>query len=470
MKPLRLSMPFALAMALVASQALSVAQARELPDFTALVRDNSPAVVNISTTQNITSDQSSASPFPNMPDDSPFNQFFKRFFNNPQNVPHEEKVQSLGSGFIISSDGYILTNNHVVKNADRIVVQLSDRRELRAKLIGADERTDVALLKVNAKDLPTVKIGDSSKLQVGQWVLAIGSPFGLQYSATQGIVSALGRSLPSDTYVPFIQTDAAVNPGNSGGPLFDTDGEVIGINSQIYSNTGGFMGLSFAIPINVAMNVAKQLKAQGYVTRGWLGVYIQPVSQDLAESFGLKRPIGALVAKVFPKSPASKAGLKAGDVILSFDGKEVEESDHLPPLVAATPIGKTVDIVVQRNGERKTLRATIEKLTDQDKSVPESKREVPNLNITVADLSEQQRAKLKLDDRGVLVKGVDEGPAADAGIRPGDILLMLNQKDVHSTEELVRIAKDLPHDKNVAVLVQRNDQTIFLALKVPDKH
>ena len=470
MKPLRLSMPFALAMALVASQALSVAQARELPDFTALVRDNSPAVVNISTTQNITSDQSSASPFPNMPDDSPFNQFFKRFFNNPQNVPHEEKVQSLGSGFIISSDGYILTNNHVVKNADRIVVQLSDRRELRAKLIGADERTDVALLKVDAKDLPTVKIGDSSKLQVGQWVLAIGSPFGLQYSATQGIVSALGRSLPSDTYVPFIQTDAAVNPGNSGGPLFDTDGEVIGINSQIYSNTGGFMGLSFAIPINVAMNVAKQLKAQGYVTRGWLGVYIQPVSQDLAESFGLKRPIGALVAKVFPRSPASKAGLKAGDVILSFDGKEVEESDHLPPLVAATPIGKTVDIVVQRNGERKTLRATIEKLTDQDKSVPESKREVPNLNITVADLSEQQRAKLKLDDRGVLVKGVDEGPAADAGIRPGDILLMLNQKDVHNTEELVRIAKDLPHDKNVAVLVQRNDQTIFLALKVPDKH
>jgi len=456
-----------LGLMLFALQGAAWAQASQLPDFTELVKQNRGAVVNISTTQTIDhgSDKHQQA-MPNIPKDSPFYQFFKHFFGQSPQSQGEEKVQSLGSGFIISSDGYILTNNHVVKNADKIMVQLSNHRELPAKLIGADERTDVALLKIKADDLPTVKIGDSDKLQVGQWVLAIGSPFGLQYSATQGIVSALGRSLPSDTYVPFIQTDAAVNPGNSGGPLFNTDGQVIGVNAEIYSNTGGYMGLSFAIPINVAMNVAKQLKSQGYVTRGYLGVYIQPVTQDLAESFGLKRPVGALVSKVVPDSPAERAGVKAGDVILEFNGKKVDESDHLPPMVAATPVGKTVTVVVQRNGKRKELHAKIAKLPKRTGSSPSAEHSESTLHITAADLSPAQREKLKLGKRGVLVKHVQDGPAADAGIHPGDVILAIDNKDVSSVQQLSRIARHLPRGRAVPVLVQRNGHTIFLALKV----
>ncbi len=462
-----------LILSLFVLQGLSASQAAELPNFTRLVKTNSPAIVNISTTQEINtadsagkSGNNNASPTPNFPHGSPFNRFFKRFFGGTPHFSGKEKIQSLGSGFIISSDGYILTNNHVVKNADKIMVQLSNHREFHAKLIGSDERTDVALLKIHADGLPTVKIGDSSKLQVGQWVLAIGSPFGLQYTATQGIVSALGRSLPDDTYVPFIQTDAAINPGNSGGPLFNLQGQVIGINSQIYSNTGGYMGLSFAIPINVAMNVAKQIKAHGYVVRGWLGVYIQPVTPNLAESFGMKRSIGALVSKVVKDSPAAKAGVKPGDIILTFDGKSVDEADHLPPMVAATPIGKTVSVIVRRDGKKLELRVTIKRLQGQKFHNVDNPSNIARLKMRVIDLSKTLREKFKLGNRGVLVKEIENGPAANAGIRPGDIILSMNYHDIGNTSVLHSVVRKLPRNKAVPVLIQRGNGTLFLALKI----
>lgn len=462
-----------LILSLFVLQGLSASQAAELPNFTRLVKINSPAIVNISTTQEINtadsagkSGDNNATPAPHLPNENPFNQFFKHFFGNRPHFSGKEKIQSLGSGFIISSDGYILTNNHVVKNADKIMVQLSNHREFHAKLIGSDERTDVALLKINANGLPTVKIGDSAKLQVGQWVLAIGSPFGLQYTATQGIVSALGRSLPDDTYVPFIQTDAAINPGNSGGPLFNLQGQVIGINSQIYSNTGGYMGLSFAIPINVAMNVAKQIKAHGYVVRGWLGVYIQPVTPNLAESFGMKRAIGALVSKVISGSPAAKAGVKSGDIILMFDGKNVDEADHLPPMVAATPIGKTVSVIVRRDGKKLELRVTIKRLQGQKFHNANNPSNIARLKMRVIDLSKTLREKLKLGNRGVLVKEIESGPAANAGIRPGDIILSMNYHDISNTNVLRSVVRKLPRNKAVPVLIQRGNGTLFLALKI----
>ncbi|MEO7558162.1 MAG: trypsin-like peptidase domain-containing protein, partial [Gammaproteobacteria bacterium] len=309
------------------AHAQSTVQSPNLPDFTALVEQNSAAVVNISTTQKIKRTMPQLPPgmeIPNLPEGSPFNDLFKHFFGEGQGgpaVPEEFDAQSLGSGFIISPDGYVLTNNHVVKNADKIIVRLSDRRDLVAKVVGTDARSDLALLKVEAQNLPVVKLGSSSNLKVGEWVLAIGSPFGFDHSATAGIVSAIGRNLPSESYVPFIQTDVAINPGNSGGPLFNLKGEVVGINSQIFSRTGGFMGLSFAIPVDVAMEVTEQLKTKGRVTRGWLGILIQDVTNDLAESFGMAKPEGALVARVLPDSPAAKSGFQAGDVVVKFDGK-----------------------------------------------------------------------------------------------------------------------------------------------------
>jgi serine protease Do len=304
---------------------------------------------------------------PQLPEDSPFNEFFKRFLDKNPDSLKERKTRGFGSGFLISHDGYILTNAHVVKDAENISVQLSDRSEQRAQLVGLDMRTDVALIKIEARELSTVMVGDSDDLKVGEWVLAIGSPFGLERTATQGIVSALGRSLPSETYVPFIQTDVAVNPGNSGGPLFNLRGEAVGINSQIFSRTGGYMGLSFAIPINLGMQIAKQLKKQGYVSRGWLGVTIQPLTRALAESFKLNRSTGALVAQVTPNSPAAKAGVQVGDIIMSYDGAKVTESAALPPLVGATPIGETVPMRILRNGKMKTLKVKIQALKDNDK-------------------------------------------------------------------------------------------------------
>jgi len=334
-----------------------------LPDFTQIVEAAKDSVVNISTKTKARKSKSAESPsIPNLPEDSPFGELFEKFFDREN--PHERRreAQSLGSGFIISKDGYILTNHHVIAGADEVIVRLSNREEYVAKIIGSDEAADVAVLKVDADDLPTLKFGDSDDLKVGEWVLAIGSPFGFDHSVTAGIVSAKGRSLPGDNYVPFIQTDVAINPGNSGGPLFNLDGEVVGINSQIYSRTGGFMGLSFAIPIEMAVDVANQIKETGHVSRGWLGVLIQEVTRELAESFGMDNPQGALVAKVLENSPAEDAGLQVGDVIIEFNGKKVMRSSSLPPLVGRSAVGKDAKVTIIRNRSREQIKVRIAEL------------------------------------------------------------------------------------------------------------
>jgi serine protease Do len=447
------------------------ALAGALPDFTTLVKQASPAVVNVTTKQEKTAGPAVITPelFPDLPEDSPFNEFFKRFFEQqrPEAAPRHQ-VRGLGSGFFVSQDGYILTNAHVVKDAQEITVRLSDNRDLPAQLIGVDERTDVALIKVDAEGLPTVRIGDSNKLEVGEWVLAIGSPFGFEHTATQGIVSALGRNLPSETYVPFIQTDVAVNPGNSGGPLFNSRGEVVGINSQIFSKSGGYMGLSFAIPINVAMKIADQIRSQGYVSRGWLGIVIQPVTQGLASSFGLDRSAGALIAQVTPDSPADQAGLKVGDIILKYDARKVTDSGALPPMVGATPIGEVVPVEILREGKTRTVKVKIGVLKERHARAPGGGAATPKaLNMTVVDLSQQQREELGLGERGVLVKEVNAGPAAKAGIRPGDIILSIGNEPIKNTAGLAKQLDALKPGKPVPALIQRDKSPLFLALVIP---
>ncbi len=451
-------------------------QARELPDFTVLVEEASDAVVNISTTQKIKSSRMNLPEgieIPDLPEGSPFGDLFKHFFGERggHGAPRPQESRSLGSGFIISKDGYILTNNHVVKDADEVIVRLEDRRELKAEIIGTDGRSDVALLKIEADNLPVAKIGKSDSLKVGEWVLAIGSPFGFDRSATAGIVSAKGRALPRENYVPFIQTDVAINPGNSGGPLFNLDGEVVGVNSQIYSRTGGYMGLSFSIPIEVAMDVASQLKEHGKVSRGWLGVLIQDVTLELAESFGMSKPQGALIAKVMPDSPAEKARMQVGDIVVSFNGKEVVRSSSLPPVVGSTPVGKKVPVKVIRGGRSQTLWVKLGELPEQDETIAKaetSKTTSDNrLNVGVADLTDQQREELGIDG-GVLVGAVGDGAAGDAGIREGDIILRIDGKPVNNIDEFEEMIKKLPTGKSIAVLVQRRGGPIFLALKVPE--
>lgn len=452
----------------------------QLPDFTRVVEATSPAVVNISTTQKAKPQGGKSMPhggrIPGMPEGTPFDELFRRFFEQgPDSEPDDGR--SLGSGFIISKDGYILTNNHVVSGADEIIVRLSDRRELEAKLVGSDKRSDVALLKVKANDLPVVKIGDSKKLKVGEWVLAIGSPFDFDHTVTAGIVSALGRNLPNENYVPFIQTDVAINPGNSGGPLFNLDGEVVGINSQIYSRTGGFMGLSFTIPIDLAMDVMEQLKNGGHVSRGWLGVLIQDVTRELAQSFGMDKPEGALVSQVLPGSPAEKAKLKVGDVIVEFNGRNVPTSAALPPMVGVTPINKPVKVKVIREGKPQTLSVTIGELPAEDELASaaggESKGsgvEDGRLKLQIENLTPEQRNELGLNEKqGVLVTRVNDGPARDAGIREGDVVMMLNNVKVADTKQFRELVAALPAGKPVAVLLQRRDGAVFLALKVPEK-
>ncbi|TBW57859.1 DegQ family serine endoprotease [Marinobacter halodurans] len=440
----------------------------ELPDFTGLVKENSAAVVNISTTQNPKSQ--TGMPFDQRQLDQ-MPEFFRRFFegpNGPQMPGQQQPLHSMGSGFIVSEDGYILTNNHVVDGADEIVVRLSDRRELNAKVIGTDPRSDIAVLKIKADHLPVVKMGHSSDLQQGEWVFAIGSPFGFDYTVTAGIVSAIGRSLPSENYVPFIQTDVAINPGNSGGPLFNLDGEVVGINSQIYTRSGGFMGVSFSIPIDVAMNVFHQIKDQGFVSRGWLGVLIQEVNRDLAESFGLKRPRGALVAEVLPDSPAEAAGLQPGDIILKYNGEQINLSSDLPPMVGRTKINETAELTVLRNGEEKELDVTIGKLPE-DRQASASEEPSPSvsggpLGVSVANLTAEQRQQMGIKD-GVLVQNVGSGPALDAGIRPNDVIRKLNNETVSSVDDFRRIAGNLPKGKAIPVLVMREGQSTFLVIK-----
>ncbi len=446
----------------------------QLPDFTEMVKANGVAVVNISTTQKAPPEAVAQKEQP-MPEGMPpeMEELFKHFFNNPDgggNGGGGGDTQSLGSGFIISKDGYLLTNHHVVKDADEIIVKFSDRRELVAKLIGSDARTDVAVLKVEATDLPAVTIGDPNKLQVGEWVLAIGSPFGFEQSVTAGIVSAKGRSLPGGNYVPFIQTDVAINPGNSGGPLFNMDGKVVGINSQIYSRTGGFMGLSFSIPMDVVMNVVDQIKTSGKAAHGWLGVQIQDVTRELAESFGMKKPQGALVSKVIPGSPAEKAELQIGDIIIEFNGQLIEKSGDLPPMVGMTPINNKATLKILRQGNEKTINFSIGLLPEQVDKVADTKTEkakpTNRLGVSVTDLTAEERDVLQVVKGGVLVQNVVKGAAKNAGVQPGDVILRIGNDVITDAAAFEKIAKNLPAGKSVAALIQRRGSPAFLALKI----
>jgi serine protease Do len=468
---------------LVSGPSLAFAAARQLPDFTGMVEKYGPAVVNISTKQKQQLSHNGIHGLPHgfggpggEPGDS-LDDFLRRFFGDNPDDGGGEESESLGSGFIISRDGYVLTNTHVVRDADEIIVRLSDRRELEATVIGSDKRSDIALLKVDAKDLPTVKIGSPTKLKVGSWVLAIGSPFGFDHSVTAGIVSAKGRSLPNENYVPFIQTDVAINPGNSGGPLFNLDGEVVGVNSQIYSRTGGYMGLAFAIPIDMAMNVVEQLKATGHVKRGWLGVLIQDVTRELAESFGMPKPIGALVAKVIPDSPADKAGFQVGDVVVEYNGHEVESSSALPPMVGNSPLDEKADVKIIRNGKPVDLKVAIGELPPEDElaqaggdsSGPAGSTSIKRIDISVSDLSDERRQKLDEDvSGGVYVESVRSGAAARAGVREGDVIIKANGEDVKDARQLKQIIDDLPAGKSFPILVLRRSGPVFLAIRISE--
>jgi serine protease Do len=436
---------------------LTAAVAAAVPDFVSLVKREGGAVVNISSTRTV---RGAEAGIPGLSPDDPLYEFFRRFF-----PPGEHLAQSLGSGFLISADGDILTNAHVVADMDEVTVKLVDRREFKAKVVGVDRRTDVALIKIAAKGLRTVTIGDASKLEVGEWVAAIGSPFGFENSVTAGIVSAKGRFVPDESYVPFIQTDVAVNPGNSGGPLFNLRGEVVGINSMIYSGTGGYMGVSFAVPIDVAMKVAQELRAHGRVIRGRLGVHIQEVTPDLARSFGLKSAAGALVLAVERASPADKAGLLAGDIILRVDAAAVETSSDLPQIIAATAPGTTVKLEVWRHGARKQLAATVAEFAPEPRAAatPEA-RPAPRLGVQLSELTAAQRSALGIAG-GLLVRAVAD-PALRAGVEPGDIILALNDRRVDRIADLNKLLAAVPPRGTVALLVQRAGGLVYLAVRL----
>jgi serine protease Do len=451
---------------------LSSANNSNLPDFTKLVDNNSASIVNISTVRK--SQTKSANSNPQLPNDE-LNEFLKKFFgdkgfDNPdKRIPR--KSQSMGSGFIYSADGYIITNHHVIADADQIIVKLNDKRELDAKLIGSDPSSDIALLKIKAKNLKPVKVGNSENLKVGQWVLAIGSPFGFESTVTAGIVSAIGRSLPNDNYVPFIQTDVAINPGNSGGPLFNLNGEVVGINAQIFSRSGGFMGLSFAIPMNVANNVIKQLKVSGKVSRGWLGVYIQEVTNNLAKSFGMKNPSGALISKIIPDGPASKSDLKVGDIILKFDGKKIVTSSSLPPIVGNTKVGKNVKIEILRKGSKKTIKFTVQELPVQkvakNKVTPKESVTRKILGMTVSNISDLERKNLRLENNlGIKVQQINSNPAYESGLLKNDIIYQISGENIQDINQFVKIVKNLKKGDFASLLVRRQGNSLYLAIKI----
>lgn len=452
------------------------AASKELPDFTELAEKQGAAVVNISVTQVMHGNGMGMMPFPNMPEDEALGELFRRFGipvpGNPNAPQQEYKSQSLGSGFILSSDGYILTNAHVINEADEVIVKLSDKREFKAKIIGADKRTDVALIKIEGNGLPKVTVGDPNLLKVGEWVVAIGSPFGLENTVTQGIVSAKGRALPQENFVPFIQTDVAINPGNSGGPLFNLNGEVVGINSQIYSRSGGYMGLSFAIPIDVAIDVSNQLKSSGKVMRGWLGIGIQEITKDLADSFGMKNTNGTLVSNIEKNSPADKGGLEAGDVIVKFDSKPITTSADLPRAVGATKPGKQVPVEVLRKGTSRTLNIAVGEMPvdkDESASVPkgQAKPEVNRIGLVLKELTPQQKKKLN-GKNGLLVIEA-QGGAAQAGIRRGDVILGLNNSEAQSVEQFNKQIAGMASGKTVALLVQRGETTLYVPIKINGK-
>lgn len=450
------------------------ASAEALPAFSGLVETYGPSVVNISTKQSHPdTPEIHGFTIPELPKDNPIYDLFQHFFGDeylPQPYEGDRQSRSLGSGFIISEDGYLLTNFHVVEGAEEIIVRTSDRREFLAKLIGTDRRSDTALLKVEAQDLPPVKIGTAKDLEVGEWVLAIGSPFGFDHSATAGIVSAKGRSLPSENYVPFIQTDVAINPGNSGGPLFNLEGEVVGVNSQIYSRTGGFMGLSFAIPIDMAMDVVEQLKATGRVSRGWLGVRIQEVTSELAETFGMDQPRGALVAELLPGSPAREADLRVGDVIVSFNGKPITTHGVLPPLVGTIRADESAELEVLRDGRIEKVTVVIGELPDEGELVADTESESTTANsigLVVADLNAEQRDQPGLEQGGVIVREVKPGTAEQAGVGPGDVILMFDNRAVENAKQFGELLTGIEAGRSVAVLIQRGSGRIFFPVRIP---
>ncbi len=441
------------------------ALAKEVVDVADLVEKHGPAVVNISTTK-LVKRGSERFPFA-VPNDDDMQEFFRRFFPgvpDARGPMREIPARGAGSGFIVSHDGYILTNAHVVNDADEVEVKLIDKRKFIARVIGADSRTDVAVIKITASSLPVVTLGDPAKLRVGEAVAAIGSPFGFENSVTAGIVSAKGRSLPSESYVPYIQTDVPINPGNSGGPLFNMKGEVVGINSQIYSRSGGYQGVSFAIPIDIAMEVAGQLKRTGKVSRGWLGVVIQEVTADLADSFGLDRPRGALIAQVQPESPAEKSGLQASDVILVFDGKLVENSGDLPRMVGMTRPGAKIPVQVWRKGRMQAVTVVLDEMPGEEVLAGKESRTYSRGGLALSELTADQRRELRID-HGLLVEEVT-GDAARAGIRVGDVILAVNNAKVATVEAFRRAIAVVAKGKSAAILIRRGEGSLYIPLKI----
>ena len=464
-----------LAFGLIMLIGLAHAQSRDLPDFAELAEKQGAAVVNISTTQVVRNQGHGVHPFPFDEDDPAFD-FFRRFAPRQMpGLPREYESKSLGSGFIISSDGYILTNAHVVDGADEVVVKLTDKREYKAKVIGADKRTDVALIRIEATGLPSVRLGDPAKLRVGEWVAAIGSPFGFENSVTAGIVSAKGRSLPQENYVPFIQTDVAINPGNSGGPLFNMKGEVVGINSQIYSRSGGYQGIAFAIPIDVAMEVQAQLRASGKVSRGRIGVMIQEVTKELADSFGLGKAQGALVASVEKGGPAEKAGLEAGDVILRFNDKAVSQSSDLPRLVGNTKPGSKAVLQIWRSGGSKEVTLTVGEMTDDvaGRSAKRGRLTEPapsnRLGLVLSEPSAAQKRQLGIRN-GLIVDEIREGGRSD--LRQGDVILAVIQRgvqtEIRTLEQFNGLLAKYDKGSSITLLVRRGDSQTFITLRTGD--
>jgi serine protease Do len=441
-----------------------IARVTGLPDFTGLVEETGPAVVNIQVTQF----GERAAEMENPHDGEEVPEFFRRFFDVPGNPGNgRPDRRGAGSGFIFESEGYIITNHHVVDGADQIIVRLADRREFEAELIGSDPLSDIALLKIDANQLPTLKLGDSDALRPGEWVVAIGSPFNFDQSVTAGIVSAKGRSTNQQQYVPFIQTDVAINRGNSGGPLLNMDGEVVGINSWILSSGGGYMGLSFSIPIETASGAVRQLREHGKVSRGLLGVQVGAVNREMAEAFGLERPVGALVNDVNQGSAAERAGIQPGDVILAFNDNAIDTSGDLPPLVGANPPGTEAEVLVSRNGQEKTFVVTLDALeSDQDGNLVASSPENGQSNalgIMVEAINEDRRRALGNPEGGVIISRIESDAAFRAGLRTGDVILTINNETVEDAESFERVAQSLPEGKAVALRVMREGITRYIA-------
>lgn len=450
---------------LVAALAVSSAWA-DLPDFTRLIEDNSAAVVKIKATEKAPERRGLRQRIPEgqLPD------IFRDFFGDRygDGGRQDRQPSAMGSGFFISSDGYVLTNNHVIGEADEIMVRLIDRREYSAEVVGVDPRSDLALLKIDATGLPTVKLAPPGEVKVGEWVVAIGSPFGLDYSASAGIVSAIGRSIPTargEDYVPFIQSDVAINPGNSGGPLFNLKGEVIGVNSQIYTRSGGSIGLSFAIPMSVVADVVQQLKSKGRVDRGWLGVYIQDVDKNLAESLGLERPVGALIAQVEPGSPADKAGMQAGDVVVEFNDREIVEASDLPHTVGLMAPGKKAPVVVIRKSKKKSLQVTIGARPDED-GMSGSRPDGDLLGLTVEDVDDELRDKWRLSGGVVVVQVAEDSPATEAGLRTGDVIVQLGYRGIANVDDYREVLEEMPRGAPVALRFFRNGRSVFRTIEI----